>query len=211
MLAPHLCIVQKFQSKKRIMKTISKIAMLVATVLIALSATAQKKSVDFTIVRVIEAPADKVWAVVGEDFGAIANSHPKIVSSEYVEGTLQAGEGAMRQCNLNESGSKYLKEKQINYDPANRSFDVQVYHVGGLPMDMDVKPSNFKVVPIDDNSCKLVLDMHFRTKPAFVGSLAKGKFKSQMADYALAVEHHVTTGEVVNKENFKRIKKERKG
>ena len=193
------------------MKTIAKMALLAATMLVTLSADAQKKTVDFVIARVINAPADQVWAVVGEDYGAIANSHPQIVSSEYVGGTLKAGEGAMRQCNFNDKGTKYLKEKQVNYDPANRSFDVKIYHVGGLPIDAEASLSTFKVVPIDNNSCKLVMDMHFRTNPAFMGKLAKGKFKKGMADYALAVDHHVTTGEIVNKENFKRIKKERKG
>ena len=69
---------------------------------------AQKKVQTFTVVNIINASADQVWAVVGEDYGAIANSHPKIVSSDYINGTLSAGEGAERVCNFNESGSRYL-------------------------------------------------------------------------------------------------------
>ena len=48
------------------------------------ASTAQKKVQSFKLVHVIKAPAEKVWAVVGEDYGAIANSHPKIVRSDYV-------------------------------------------------------------------------------------------------------------------------------
>lgn len=49
--------------------------------------------------------------------------------------------------------------------------------------------------------------MTYRTTPAFMGWMAKGKFKKQIEDYLIAVEHHVLTGENVNKENFKQIKK----
>ncbi len=43
-----------------------------------------------------------------------------------------------------------------------------------------------------------------------MGGLAKGKFKKTIADYAVAVEHYAKTGEAVNKDNFKRIKKQYK-
>ena len=52
-------------------------------------AMAQTKKVQtFTVSHIIDAPAEKVWAIVGEDYGAIAYSHPKIVSSDYINGSL---------------------------------------------------------------------------------------------------------------------------
>ena len=50
--------------------------------------------------------------------------------------------------------------------------------------------------------------MNYRTKPAFLGAVAKGGFKKTIAGYLLAVEHHVLTGETVNRDNFKSIKKQ---
>ena len=38
----------------------------------------EKKIVTFTVERIIPASVDQVWKVVGEEFGAIANSHPKL-------------------------------------------------------------------------------------------------------------------------------------
>ena len=81
--------------------------------ILAFSVSAQKKVQTFTVSHVIKAPAEKVWAVVGEDYGAIAHSHPKIISSNYVGGTLKSGEGAERVCNFNKKGTRYLKEKQV--------------------------------------------------------------------------------------------------
>ncbi len=172
-----------------------------------------KKARSFTVERVIPASVDKIWAVVGEDYGAISKSHPQVVSSSYVDGTLKSGEGAVRQCNLNEKGTKYIKETQKHYDPTNYSFTAEINHVSGLPLS-EAPGTNFgkyQVVKVDDNTSKLVMTLSFRTAPAFMGAMAKGKFKKTIADYLLAVHHHVVTGETVNKDNFKQIKKKYKG
>lgn len=193
------------------MKTTVKAAFLFAATFASLWSYAQeKKTHSFTIERQINASAEAVWAVVGEDFGAIANSHPKIVSSNYINGSLQSGEGAERQCNFDDKGKKYVKEKQLDYDPKNYQFKVQIFHAEGLPMDQERSYAIYKVVPIDADSCRLVFDMTYRTKPAFMGALAKGNFKKTIGDYLLAVDHHVKTQEVVNQDNFKIIKKKYK-
>lgn len=173
----------------------------------SVQAQKKKKVQTFTVSHVIQAPADKVWAVVGEDYGAIAHSHPQIVSSDYVKGTLKAGEGAERVCHFNEKGTRFLKEKQTNYDPQNYTFKNQVFQAGRFPVDPEHTYAIYRVVPIDENSSKFVFDMNYRTKPAFMGGMMKGKFKTLIQDYAIAVEHHIHTGEKVNKENFKSIKK----
>jgi len=181
--------------------------MLFAFAMLTTSMFAQKVQT-FTVSHIINAPADKVWAAVGEDYGAVANSHPRIISSDYVAGTLKAGEGAERVCYFNESGTRFLKEKQISYDPANYTFKNQVYQAGKFPVNPEYTYAIYKVIPIDANTSKFVFEMHFRTKPAFMGGMMKGNFKKLINDYAIAVEHHVNTGEVVNKDNFKEIKKQ---
>lgn len=181
-------------------------ALLIATSIV--TTQAQKKVRSFTVTREIPASIEKVWKVVGEDFGAIANSHPKIVSSYYNQGSITyGGEGAERVCNLNEDGSKYIKEKQIDFDPENHTFTVQIFHIEDVPLDPEYTIARYKVNKIDTNKSEIVFDMSYRTNPAILGGLAKGKFKKNIEDYLIAVEHHVTTGENVNKENFKKIKK----
>lgn len=168
----------------------------------------QKKTQSFSVSHVIQAPAEKVWAVVGEDYGAIANSHPKIISSNYINGTLKAGEGAERVCNFNEQGTRYLKEKQVNFDPANYTFKNQVFQAGKFPVDPTLTYAIYQVEPIDAHTSRFTFNMTYRTKPAMMGGMMKGNFKKLIRDYAIAVEHHVNTGETVNKDNFKDIKKQ---
>lgn len=155
-------------------------------------------------------PAAKVWQVVGEDYGAIANSHPKIINSSYINGSLEAKEGAERVCNFNEKGTQYLKEKMINYDPANMTFINTVYQAGKFPVDPEVTQAIYKVEDLGNGRSRLIFDMQFRTKPAFMGSMMKGKFKGLIEDYFIAIEHNVRTGEAVTKENFKEIKRKYK-
>lgn len=190
------------------MKTIVKTGILTIALIMSSSSFAQeKKRHHFQLSRTINAPASDVWAVVGEDFGAIANSHPKIVSSNYINGSLKSGEGAERVCNFDDKGKKYVQEKQVNYSPEDYSFKVQIFHSEGIPMDPDNSFATYKVIPLDNNTSKLVFDMTYRTKPAFMGSIAKGNLKNTISDYLLSVEHYVLTKEPVNKENFKTIKK----
>ncbi len=192
------------------MKALIKLSVLFAGLVLISSpllAQKQKKVQTFTVSHVINAPAEKVWAVVGEDYGAIAHSHPKIISSNYVNGTLKAGEGAERVCNFNEKGTRFVKEKQVNYDPQNYTFKNQVFQAGKFPVDPEYTYAIYKVEPIDANSSRFTFDMNFRTKPAFMGGMMKGNFKKLIEDYALAIEHHIQTGEKVNRDNFKSIKK----
>ena len=190
------------------MKVPIKGGVLLISMVLSVSAFAQKKVQQFTVSRVIKAPANKVWAVVGEDFGAIAKSHPGIISSEYIGGTLKGGEGTERVCNLNEKGSKYTHERQVEYNPDEYRFKAKVFHANGLPMDSKYTYAVYDVDPIDSNSSRLSFSMNYRTKPAFLGAVAKGGFKKTIAGYLLAVEHHVLTGETVNRDNFKSIKKQ---
>ncbi len=190
------------------MKNAIKLSLFFFLLIITVNAVqAQKKVKKFVITHVIHAPADQVWAVVGEDYGAIAHSHPRVISSNYVNGTLKAGEGAERICNFNKKGTRYLKEKQLDYDPDNYTFKNQVYQAGKFPVDSEYTYAIYKVEPIDDQSCRFVFDMTYRTKPAFMGGMMKKNFKKLIRDYAIAIEHHVKTGESVTRENFKAIKK----
>ena len=190
------------------MKIMLKTSISLIIMIVGTTGFAQKKAQTFTVSRVIEATAQQVWTVVGDDYGAIANSHPGIVSSEYKNGSLKGGEGAERVCYLNDKKTKATHEKQIEFDSKNYRFKAKVYQADGIPMDPEYTYAVYKVEAIDATSSKLIIQMNYRTKPAFMGAMAKGRFKKIMTGYALAVDHHVRTGEVVNKENFKEIKKQ---
>ncbi len=171
------------------------------------SVQAQKKVKSFKIEKELNLPAADVWSVVGEDYGSIAKSHPKIQSSELINGSIQACEGAERVCNFNAKGTQFLKEKMVNYDPENMTFVNQVYQAGKFPVDPDYTKAVYSVEDLGNSRSKLTFDMQYRTKPAFMGGMMKGKLKGLIEDYFVAIEHHIRTGESVDDSNFKEIKK----
>jgi len=100
--------------------TIGIIMMALLATSVAQTQSKQKKTQHFVISKTFPFTAEKVWSVVGEDYGAIAHSHPAILHSEYVNGNLQAGEGAERVCYFNEKKTQFLKEKMVDYDSVNK-------------------------------------------------------------------------------------------
>lgn len=180
---------------------------LLATLAILLPSQAQKKTKNLFVEREIDLPAQTLWKVVGEDYGAIANSHPRIVKSDYINGSLEAGEGAERICYFNDKGSQFLKEKMTEWNPAEMTFVNQVFQAGKFPLDAESTRAVYKVTDLGNGKSKITFDMNYRTKPAFMGGMVKGKFKGLIDDYLLAVEHHAKTGEQVTRDNFKEIKK----
>ena len=179
--------------------------------LISVLGFSQKKTQSFTVERIINAPAAAVWKVVGVNYGDVADSHPGLVASEYVGDQHEGGEGCVRICYLNEEKTKYTQEKQLNFDTTNYTFTVQISHVEKIPLDADNSTAVYKVVPVDAKSSKIIIEMNLRTNPAFMGALAKGKFRKNIEDYAIAIQHNVLTGEKVNQENFKKIKAKYEG
>lgn len=179
-----------------------------SVVLLSFSSVEKKPRVHtLKLSRVLPFSADEVWKVVGEDYGKIAHSHPKIVSSKYIDGSLKGGEGVARICHFNESGTRFLKEKIVNFDPQNFQFTNQVFQAGKFPLDPELTRAVYKITPLNGSSCRLTFDMQYRTKPAFMGSMMKKNFKKVINEYFISIEHHIKTGEIVTKENFKKIRR----
>ncbi|MBO3700119.1 SRPBCC family protein [Roseivirga sp. E12] len=169
-----------------------------------------KKVQKFEISKVIPFPAQKVWALVGEDYGAVAYSHPKVIESEFINGSLKAGEGAERICYFNEKHTQYLQEKMVDYSPETMSFTNEISQAGRFPVNPEYTKAVYNVDDLGNGTSMLTFTMQYRTKPAFMGPIAKGSFKTLISDYFIAIEHHLRTDEKVTKNNFKQVKKEAK-
>jgi len=169
-----------------------------------------KKQQQVTAERTVKLPADKVWQILAEDYGAIANSHPTIIKSEYASGTVKGGEGAERMCFFNKKGTQMFHEQITKWEPEKMSFTQIIKDFKKFPIDKEHTEVVYSVEKIDANTSKIKANLMYRTKPAFMGGMVKGKFKGMLEDYFLAIEHHIKSGENVTVENFKSIKKQYK-
>jgi len=167
----------------------------------------EKKYHTFEVKRVIPFSAEKVWKAVADDYGNIANSHPKIVASNYENGSLKGDKGAQRRCYFNEKQTRFLYEEIVDWKPEEMMFVNRVLEAGKFPINEDNTRAIYRVKKVGPNKAEFSMVMEFRTKPAFMGGMAKGQFKKLLNDYMIAVEHHIKTGESVTVSNFKQIKK----
>ncbi|MEM9326432.1 MAG: SRPBCC family protein [Bacteroidota bacterium] len=188
-----------------------RLVMMITAAAMSLQGMAQKKVKTLSLSKVMPVEASEVWRVVGEDYGAIAHSHPKIIASEYIDGSLKGGEGVERVCYFNEKETQYLKERMVNFDPNQMTFTNQVFQAGKFPVDPELTHAIYTVEDLGNGKSRMSFDMQYRTKPAFMGGMMKGQFKKLIEDYFIAIEHHIKTGESVTRDNFKSIKKKYKG
>ena len=181
---------------------------MVTLAIFSVEAQEQKKVKTFKMSKVLPVSAQEVWKIVGEDYGKIAHSHPKIMTSDYIGGTLQGGEGVERVCYFNKKETRFLKEKMVNFSPDKMTFTNKVFQAGRFPVDPELTQAIYSVEDLGNGTCRFSFDMQYRTKPAFMSGMMKGSFKKLIADYFIAVEHHAKTGEKVTKDNFKRVRKQ---
>jgi len=184
---------------------------LIAVLAVSLNADAQsmtKKYRTFSVSREMPFPADKVWTAVADDYGNIANSHPLVVKSNYVKGSLKGEEGAQRMCYFNDKETKSLYEEITSYDASKMTFTNRVLEAQKFPIDPDNTQAIYKVESLGNGKSLFTMTMSYRTKPAFMGAMAKSKFKKLLNDYMLSVEHNIATGESVTASNFRDVKRQ---
>ena len=171
----------------------------------ALAQSMDKKTQDVTASRVIPHPAEAIWEVIAADYGRVAESHPKIVSSDYLHDSLEGGLDVERSCWFNDKGTQTLHEQITSWDPEHYTFTNRILEVQGFPIDIDNTEATYRVEDLGDGTSRVVMDMAFRAKPAMMTGMMKGPFKSLLNDYLIAVEHNLSTGEKVTRDNFKDI------
>lgn len=153
-------------------------------------------------------PAAVVWGAVAEDYGRIAQSHPLIVRSEYTNGSLQGELGAERDCWFDEQGKRKLHEQVVAWDPAGMRMQNRVLQAWRFPIDPDNTLATYTVEDLGDGTSRFLVDMDFRTRPGFLSGMMKGSFEELLANYFIALEHHLATGEIVTADNFEAIARE---
>lgn len=170
-------------------------------------ASINKKVQTFTVSRELPVSAEQAWAVIA-DYGNVAFSHPAILESEIIGDAEEVGDNTHRACYFNEDKSQYMEEKIMDYSPETFSFTNQVTKASKFPLIPEYTRGYYKIKDLGADRSEFTFTMEFRTKPALLGAVMKGKFKSLITDYFTSIVHYAKTGEKITKDNFKKIKRQ---
>ncbi|WKN44741.1 SRPBCC family protein [Tunicatimonas pelagia] len=169
-------------------------------------ASAQDMDKKFRTVRAelkINAPVERVWEAMVLDYGEISNFSSYIYSSNYENGSLKGKEGAERKCDFNEKGSQWVHERIVDIDQENMIMTNQVVSGKKVPLNFDNSRAFYGVQDNGDGTSTASYEFQFRTKPAFMGGIARGGFEKQLAGTLVGLKHYVETGEKVTPMNGK--------
>ncbi len=188
---------------------------LVASIVLAIfsiSGFSQSMSKKYKTLKVetkINASAERVWEAMVLDYGEIANFSPYIYASNYISGSIKGEKGAKRKCSFNEKGTRWTHERIVEIDNSAMVMRNIVIDAEKFPLDMDNSQAFYRVKDNGDGTATASYEFQFRTKPAFMGTIAKGSFRKTLAGTLVGLKHYVETGEKVNAENgkYKAIKK----
>ena len=157
----------------------------------------------------INAPLERVWEAMVLDYGEISNFAPPIYTSSYLNGSLKGEVGAERVCSFNAQETRQSHEQIAEIDVENKTMRNRILGGKKLPLDFDNSQAFYRVVDNGDGTTTASYEFQFRTKPAFMGFMAKGSFKKQLSATLVGLKHYLETGEKVNGTigNYKDVKK----
>ena len=173
---------------------------LIALVSFSVSLSAQSMSDDYrkmTVTRVINAPAERVWQALVGDYGEISNFSPFVYASDYESGSLKGELGAERTCKFNAKGSRWSHERIVELDNENMRMKNVIIEAEKFPVDLDNTYAIYFVTDNGDGTSTAGYEFNFRTKPAFLGGMAAGSFKSSLNETLIGLDHYLATGEHV--------------
>lgn len=158
--------------------------------------------------KTINAPAERVWRAMVLDYGEISNFSPYIYASSYEKGSLKGELNAERKCSFNEKGSRWTHEQIREIDHKQMVMKNVVVDAQKFPLDTDNSLAWYRVKDNGDDISTASYEFLYRTKPAFMTGMVKGRFQKTLDDTLTGLKHYVETGEVVNATtgNWKEIK-----
>lgn len=162
----------------------------------------EAKMPDLTRAILVNAPIEKVWAVLA-NIGAVQDYSPSVVKS-YFTSDIKEGVDASRHCDLLPKGT--VEERIVDWHEG-KQYSIEIYEGTEIPYTgvahfalerdgvgtrvievMDYKPTN-----------ELPIDLKRKSIEGLVGKIVEGNL--------VGLKHFVETGEIVTREVFRRIKK----
>ncbi len=191
---------------KRTSQLLATLILLMMTTTTNANVKPEKKTVSIKHDIVINAPIEKVWNTLVENYGGLHNYSPSTVSSYCTNNATVAEMGAGRVCQFDEKGKKYMRENIVLFDAANYYFENQLVETS-YPMDTENTMATYKLTANADGTTTLTQEVMYRMKPAFMGGLMKGAYRKTIMDDQIGFKYFIETGNKSTEDTKKDLRK----
>jgi hypothetical protein len=149
---------------------------------------------------VINAPIEKIWSIVGENFDQNSKFNVDAKESLYlkqVDGMLNSQRRTIN------NKDKFIDVEIIEYDKENKYVKWEIYNQNVAPM--KAAYSSYSLTETSTGKVTLEQNAAFKMKIFFLDWVAKKKFPTMFKTELAAIKHLAETGESISQETKKGI------
>ena len=143
----------------------------------------------------INAPVEKVWDVLFNQYGDIHIHNPTMESSSYLNNSVKGGMDVVRHCKFNEK--LFLDEKITDYKE-NKYVTIEVIK-HNLPMLKDLS-ATYDLRPLGNNKTELIMTSKNSASPSFMIHLMKGQLRKSVGQHLFGMKYFIETGKSCRQE-----------
>ena len=149
---------------------------------------------------VINAPKEKTWDVLFNQYGEIHIHNPTMVTSNYMHGGSKGELNSVRHCKFSE---KLFLDEKITEVNGNDSFKIVVVD-HNLPF-VNEMAAVYELSAIDDEKTELKMTSLNSFSPGFMKYLMRGQMAKSLLKHLFGMKYYLETGKIVDKDNYSEI------
>jgi len=145
----------------------------------------------------INAPKEKVWEILFNQYGDIQIHNPTMKSSHYLHNATEGDLDCVRHCKFDD---KLYVEEKIAGLSKNDNFNVVVTK-HNLPFVKEMSAS-YELTAIEDEVTEVRMTSFVSTSPGFMVYLMKGQMGKSLLKHLFGLKYYIETGNTVDKRNY---------
>lgn len=156
-------------------------------------------------IEVINAPKEKVWEVLFNQYGDIHVHNPTMQSSNYMHKATKGELDCVRHCEFTDKLN--LDEKITKVNEIDSFTVVVTKH--NLPFVKEMS-ATYELASIGDEMTEIRMTSLNSFSPSFMKYLMKGQMGKSIKKHLFGMKYYLETGKIVGKDNYSEVIKEYK-
>ena len=147
--------------------------------------------------QVINAPKERVWEVLFQQYGDIHIHNPTMVRSSYLHGACTGALNVVRHCTFSE---KLFLDERITEVTGSDSFRIEVVD-HNLPFVKEMA-ATYSLTATGPEATELTMVSFNSSSPAFMKFLMRGQMAKNLRKHLFGLKIYAETGEIVSKDSY---------